>query len=190
MSMNKVSGSPLKAPGGVITNTNTSATTAGAFVPSLVVIDLPSAASSAEVDTNVDLLAKHVVVAASLLVTTAASSAATFSAGLLSTSSGGAAAGFLSGLVVDTTGIKVPSVTASTSGGSGGEYLSANSYGSFLSTFIAGSTATANDFGIWVPKNFAADSVTAKSVSYTVSSTGASALRGKLYLHVLDFTNN
>jgi hypothetical protein len=112
----------------------------------------------------------------------------TLSVGLLSTSSGGAVAGFLSGISVGTTGLQRPTFTAATSGpGSGGRFYSANTWGSFLSVFQAGSTA-AGDPGVALRQSFVSDSVTAKTLSFTPGSSDFVALTVDVYLGFADLT--
>lgn len=112
----------------------------------------------------------------------------TFSFGLLSTSSGGSRTGFMSSVSAATTGIVRPTATAATSGpGTGGMIYATNTYGSFLSQFTSGSTA-AGDPGLFIKKNFASDSVTAKTFSFTPDSTDWIAFSADVYVKVVDLT--
>lgn len=130
-----------------------------------------------------------VIVDAFINVLTASTGATkTLSVGLLSTSSGGAVAGILNGISVASTGLVRPAITAATSGpGTGGLFFVTNTFGSFLSTFTSGSTA-AGDPGLFARRNFATDSVTAKSLSATPGSTDWVALKVDLYIGVVDIT--
>ena len=136
------------------------------------------------------LTAQCVVVDAFLNVLVASTGTTkTLSFGLLSTSSGGVNNGFLASLSVSSTGLSRPLATAATSGpGTGGLIYATNTYGSFLSQFSSGSTS-AGDPGVFIKKNFASDSVTAKSFSWTPDSTNfGSTFSADVYLKVVDVT--
>ena len=135
--------------------------------------------STAETDTAFDLPSIGLVHRVAVKLTAASSAAGTMSVGLLASESGGSATGFLSGVSTTSTGLKVGAATASSSG-SPDYFWSANTIGSFLSTFNAGTTA-ASDFGVFAPKDHSLDSVTAKSLSYTINSTGT-AVTGLIYV--------
>lgn len=143
------------------------------------VVSIVHAAATTEVDTTYDLPSLAIVSNVLFECTAAASSATTLEVGLFSSSSGGDADGFLDAILVDTTGIKLGAGTASSSG-SPDYFWATNTLGVFLSTFNAGTTA-ASDFGVFAPKAFATDSVTAKSLTYTINSTGT-AFAGRIVI--------
>lgn len=131
--------------------------------------------TTVETDSGIDLPAQAVVVDIFANITTAASSAAVLDVGLLSSSSGGDADGFIDGLVVDTTGLKPPVLTATTAGA-----YDAATYGPFLATGLAGSTA----YGL-TRRNHVSDSVTAKSLTFTINSTLA-ACKGVVFVGLVN----
>lgn len=168
MAFNKASGGAVLA-GRVVVE--------GGYAPYAKVIKL-SGGSSVEADTGYDLPAKAIVVDAVLVVTAAASAAATVDVGLLSSESGGDADGFLDG--VSSTGIHMRSgvPTATSSAG-----FSATTRGAFLRTFFAGVESSSP--GVHNEKRHLTDSVTAKSVSYTLSGTNTD-FRADLILHIIE----
>lgn len=96
------------------------------------------------------------------------------SVGLLSTSSGGNRSGFLSAAPVGTTGLSLGFVAAGTSGG--------GTYGAFLSISTTGNAP--------VQREFASDSVTAKTLSITPGSTDwiGGVFSADLYVYYTDLT--
>ena len=130
--------------------------------------------STAEADTSFDLPANGVVHDIWGKVTTASSAAGTLAIGLLSSSSGGDADGFWVNVGTSSTGDVYATYTASTSG-----VITGNTRGTFFSTHATGSTEDPG--GMYATKPHLCSSVTAKSVTYTGSSTGTGA-SGLLYI--------
>ena len=102
--------------------------------------------------------------------------------GLLAASSGGNASGFLAGLAVNSSGVKAPTLTAATSG------INTGTYGAFLATNQGTATTTAIPMAI--QKTFILDSVAAKTLSWTpsTSSSGWSLVKIDVYVAFVDIT--
>ena len=149
------------------------------------VIPFTAAGTTAEQDSGYDIPTYSKVTDVTVLFGAASTSGGTMSVGLLSSSSGGNATGFASGL--SSTGARLigPTFTTSTSGATG-SFAVSNTYGAFLSAFATGSTAVEDD-GLAARKVHASGDVTAKSVTWTLNSTGT-AVTGNIYIHVTQFT--
>lgn len=143
------------------------------------VISITAPASTAEQDTDYDLPALGMVTDVAVLVTAAASAGSVVDVGLLSTSSGGDADGFLDGVSSTGTGTRVGGVTVGSSG-----YLVSSTVGTFLQQFNV--TTSSGGPGTAIYRQYPNDSVTAKSVSWTINSTGT-AFAGKIYLNIVEF---
>lgn len=150
----------------------------GGYAPYAKVVKLVADGTTAEIDTGYDLPAKAIVSDAVLVVTAAASAGSVVDVGLLSTSSGGDADGFLDG--VSSTGVHmrtgVPTATSSAG-------FSATTRGAFLRTFFAGVESSSP--GVHNIKDHLSDSVTAKSVTFTLNGT-STTFRGDLILHIIE----
>lgn len=145
-----------------------------------------SLAASTESLTTYDLPSQALLVDIFANITTVGSTAGTMDVGTYSSSSGGDADGFMNDLDIGTSGIGRPALTASSSGAPGW-FMAANTYGAKLSDFQVGTTVT-NVFGIGSRKNYATDSVTAKSISITPSTTDA--IVGVLFLGLVDLLSS
>ena len=175
--------------GGLRTDTRTAVQlgSSSAYVTDYVkVIPLVGAGSTSEQDSAYDIPTYGRVVDAAILISAASSAGSSIEVGLLSSESGGDADGFIDVLGTTSTGVKAPGFVASTSG-SPDVFWASNTYGVLLSTFNAGTTA-ASDFGLAMKKDHLNDSVTAKSVSWTLNSTGT-AFRANLMLHIVEYTS-
>ncbi len=152
--------------------------TEGGYAPYAKVIKIIGAGATTEQDTGYDLPAKAAVVDCFVVVTAAASAASALDVGLLASESGGDADGFLDG--VSSTGIHMRSgvPTATSSAG-----FSATTRGALLRTFFAGVESSSP--GVHNEKRHLTDSVTAKSVSWTLNGT-STTLRADLILHIIE----
>lgn len=138
-------------------------------LPKVKVVQFTHGGATTEVDTAYDLPTQGIVRSVSINVRTASTAGGKIDVGLLASSSGGDADGFLLQVGTSTTGWSFPNVTVSTSG-SPGNFYSARTYGVLLGRFAVGTTA-ANDFGVAFPLQYVIDSVTARSLTYTINST-------------------
>jgi len=127
---------------------------------------------TSEVDTGYDLPDSAVVHDVWVKITTASTASGTISVGLFSSSSGGDADGFIASLGTSSTGIAIPRLTytAATSG----DIVTGNKRGALISAHATGTTDLGS-WGYYAEHDFATDSVTAKSVTYTANSTSGTA---------------
>ena len=130
--------------------------------------------TTAETDSSFDVPASAIVTDIFAQVTSAASSAGYMDIGLYASSSGGDADGFADGLVIDTTGLATPALSATTAG-----QYDAVTLGSLLADGLAGATSYA-----LIRKHHETDSVTAKSLTYSVSTT--KAVTGFIYVGLMN----
>lgn len=134
--------------------------------------------TGSEQDTTWDLPAKALVLDIWVDVTAAevTGTTKTLDVGLLSSESGGDADGFIAGLSVASTGVKVPGYARD----GGSAYFDTNTKGVLISSFVQGSGT--DDRGLYAVKAHSAGSVTAKSVSYTAGDTDWNEFRGSIYI--------
>lgn len=148
----------------------------------LQVKELPiSLLTTGEHDTGWDLPAKAVVLDVFVDVTTleATATTKTIDVGLLSSESGGNADGFLDGVSTATPAAIRRGVPTITAGGSE-TYFASTTRGVLLATLVAGSDS-AGDVGTYFEFPHIANSVTAKSVTYTLGSAHTE-LAGNIYV--------
>lgn len=169
MGFNKASGARVLA-GRVVTE--------GGFAPYAKVIKLVAPGTTVETDTGYDLPAKAIVADAVLVVTAAASAGSVVDVGLLSSESGGDADGFLDGVSSTGVAMRTGVPTATSSAG-----FSTTTRGALLRTFFAGVESSSP--GVHNVKDHLSDSVTAKSVSFTINGT-STTFRGDLILHIIE----
>ncbi len=131
--------------------------------------------TTAETDSGYDLPEKALVTDIFVDVTTASSAASVLDVGLLASSSGGDLDGLIDGLAVTATGLNVPVLTATTDG-----QYDAATYGPFLATGLVGSTSYA-----LTRRNHISDSVTAKSLTYTINSSSADCV-GNIFIGLVN----
>ena len=153
------------------------------------VVTLTQGGSSAEVDAAYDLPSLALIDDVFVEITAAASAGATIDVGLLSSSSGGDADGFIDAASAATTGILVGVATVSTSAGAGYEFFISTTRGALLQKFNAGSSAATGVTGTAYDIRHRSDSVTAKSLSFTLSSTGTSAFRGRAIIRYTELSS-
>lgn len=161
---------------------------AGGGIVQWKTFNLKAAASTAETSLAFVLPTRSYIPSLPLVLVTAAGSAgAKLSVGLLSSSGGGSATGFISSLATSSSGLFQPGPTTSTSGANG-IFLVSNTIGSFLSTFTSGSTGTGTlgDCGLLYVKPHLADSVTAKTLTWTINSSGT-AFAAQLLIPLVEY---
>lgn len=195
---NKVTGSLAKVGGLVINGSQVNATStelntvadlsANGALDRVKVISITGAGSTSEQDSTYDLPTLCVVNDVFVEVTSAATSAAALHVGLLSTSSGGDADGFLVNITSSSTGLKGGLATVSTSGGAFSEYFISTTRGAYLQSFYVGSSTAVGGSGIAYDKRHLADSVTAKSVSWTLNST-AVTFTGRIVIRYTEMSS-
>lgn len=134
-----------------------------------------------EIDTGFDLPAKGILYDVYVDVTTAEATGTTktIDVGLLSSESGGDADGFLDGVVTSAIALKTGALTV-TDGSSQNFYAASPTWGVLMYSGRLGTDA-AGDAGVLIKRPYMANSVTAKSISYTVGSA-ATELAGSIYL--------
>lgn len=167
---------------------------AGVFVGSMILrvkeIEITAAMIvGTEIDTGFDLPANALLVDAWINCRTAEATGATktIDLGLLSSESGGDADGFMDGLSVAATGMKIPNWVQTT--GANNNYLGAaatHTIGALLTgLLIAGEDIAAGGDGFASRRAHASKSVTSKSVSITTGSA-FTEFKGSILLHYLD----
>ena len=124
-------------------------------------------ASSAEKTTGFVFGENDILTNFLVKVTSVTATSATLSIGLLSS----APTGFVTGLPVGSTGFKVTMYAVSTSGDSP-NWISTSYAGSLLNMVNTGTTALSGGF---IPRPYALNSTTVKTLSYTYNSTAAFA---------------
>jgi hypothetical protein len=152
----------------------------GVLLPKMKKLSINSAPGSAETDTGWDLPPKAIVLDVFVHVRVAEATGATktIDVGVLSSESGGDADGFVDGLSVATIGLLRPTRTITT--GSNTKFVAASpTRGVLLADHQAG-TDVDQDEGLYIEKPFIV--AAARSVTYTVGSSGFVEFRGDIYI--------
>lgn len=149
-------------------------------------IAISSTPTGAEQDTGWDLPSTAIVTHVVLKVTTAEATGGTktMDIGLLSSETGGDADGFCDGISAAATGFVGPGI-ATASGGGETAYMSGTTFGVKLASFTAGA-GVVGDVGTYIRLEHLADSVTAKSVTYTAKDTDWAEFRGEIWIAYFD----
>jgi len=149
-------------------------------------IPIPIVASTAVQDTGINLPAKALVREVLLDVRTAEATGGTktVDVGLLASESGGDEDGFIDGISVSATGIKQPRAVVD-AGGTEAEFTS-TTRGAFMATFVAGAES-AGDVGTHFEFDHLTDSVTSKSITYTLGDTDFAELDADILIKIDEF---
>ncbi len=169
--------------GATVTSSSGGVSFKGLAALKVAAIAIVSTGGTSETDSAFDLPADGIVYDVFGKITTASSAGGTILVGLLSSSSGGDADGFMVDVSTSSTGDIRGRFSSSTSGAAG-DFITGNTRGDLLSVHATGTTA-ADDPGMYAEKPHCCSSITAKSVTYTLNSTGAT-VAGYIYISYLE----